>query len=239
MKTESSEQIISSGAEEMGVVLTTAAITAFGLYYNYLMDRCRSINLTAITGAQDVARLHFLDSLALLKAARFEGMSVIDIGSGGGFPGIPLKLAETSISLTLLDASGKRIGFLSDLRAILGFDAVCICARAEEASRRPEMREKYDIAISRGVARLNILCELCLPFVREGGLFIAMKSINSDDEITEASAAIKKLGAKLHTRFDYAIPGTDIIHRAVIILRTSDTPDRYPRRFARIQKAPL
>jgi 16S rRNA (guanine527-N7)-methyltransferase len=239
MEIESTWSIITSGAEELGVNLTPAAIAAFERYYNYLMDRCRSVNLTAITGIQDVARLHFLDSIALLKSVSLGGMRVIDVGSGAGFPGIPLKLAEPSIDLTLLDATGKRVGFLSDLRAILNLDAACIFARAEESAHMPDMREKYDVAVSRGVARLNVLCELCLPFVREGGLFVAMKSVNSDDELAEARPAVITLGARLHECFDYAIPGTDIIHRAIIIKKMSGTPDKYPRRFAKIKKAPL
>lgn len=232
--------LLENGAKALDINLPTGAIAAFASYHKLLERRSRNVNLTAITGVEDVARLHFLDSLALLNAAQFLGSRVIDIGSGAGFPGIAIKIAEPSVDLTLLDASGKRVSFLSELIAALGLDADCICARAEDAVRSPSShREKYDIAVSRAVARLNILCELCLPYVRVGGLFIAMKGIDSADEISEARGAIESLGAEFHECFDYIIPETEISHRAVLIKKTSETPTNYPRRFARIQNAPL
>jgi len=204
-----------------------------------LEDRGKHISLTAITGAEEVARLHFLDSIALLNAADFKNAHVIDIGSGAGLPGVAIKVAEPSVSLTLLDSTGKRVAFLSELCTVLRLAAECINARAEDAARQPSMREKYDIAVSRAVARLNVLCELCLPFVRVGGIFIAMKGVSSADELSEAGHAIETLGAELLECFDYIIPGTKIEHRAILIRKTSRTPEKYPRRFARIEKSPL
>ena len=183
MGDEALTKIVVQGAEELGINMPFAAIEAFNKYHIFLEQRRRSVNLTAITGATDVARLHFLDSIALHKAARFSDALVVDIGSGAGFPGIPLKITEPSIGLTLLDATGKRVAFLSELCEVLGITAACVQARAEEAARRQDMRERYDIAVSRAVARIKILCELCLPFVRSGGRLIAMKSADSDDEL--------------------------------------------------------
>jgi 16S rRNA (guanine527-N7)-methyltransferase len=230
---------IAQGANELNIELPSGTGAAFGVYYDLLEKRGQNVNLTAVSGTEDVVRLHFLDSLALLTVASLKDALVIDIGSGAGFPGVPLLLAEPSITLTLLDARGKRITFLTELCTKLGVDATYIKARAEEAAHTPEIRERYDIALSRAVARLHILCELCLPFVRVGGSFIAMKGSDTAMEIEEAQNAIEALGAKLQGCFNYTIPGTDISHSAVVIDKISKTNDNYPRRYAKIQKSPL
>ena len=231
--------IIAQGAKEMNIELPPEAEAAFGAYYDFLEEHGKNVNLTAITGAEDVARLHFLDSLALVNTADFESAKIIDIGSGAGFPGVPLKIAIPSIDLTLLDSTGKRITFLSELCARLDLQSSCIKARAEEAAHLPELREMYDIVGSRAVAKLNVLSELCLPFARKGGMLIAMKSVDSDDEVDEAKLAIETLGATLQESYDYKIPGTNLIHRAVIISKVEKTPEKYPRRFKKVQKEPL
>jgi len=231
--------IISLGAEKMNIDLPPGAGAAFRAYYDFLEERGQNVNLTAISGAEEVARLHFLDSIALLRAAEFNNANVIDIGSGAGFPGVPLKIAEPSISLTLLDATGKRIKFLEELCEKLGIEASCINMRAEEAAHLSEHREQYDIVVSRAVAKLCVLSELCLPFVKPGGFFVAMKSIDSESESEEAQNAIEALGAESEATYDYLIPGTDITHRALIIKKTAKTPQKYPRRFAKIQNSPL
>jgi len=232
-------EIVSHGAKSLGIALPHTAAAAFTSYYEFLEKQGKDVNLTAITGAEDVARFHFLDSIALLNAAQFKDARIVDIGSGAGFPGVALKVAEPSIDLTLLDATGKRVTFLSGLCSLLGIDAKCIHARAEDAAQTPDLRERFDIAASRAVARLNVLCELCLPFVRVGGTFIAMKAASSDDEIAEANRAAEALGAEMRGCHDYVIPGTDVVHRAVLIQKISTTPEVYPRRFSRIKKAPL
>ena len=212
-------------------------LAAFETYYE-LLEKCgKTMNLTAITGAEDVARLHFLDCIALLNAYDFRGTKVIDVGSGAGFPGLPLKLVETSITLTLLDATRKKVGFMIDMCNTLGIEARCIHARAEEAAREPEHRERFDVAVSRAVAQLDMLCELCLPFVRVGGAFLAMKGADSGDELIIAQNTLKLLGAEFERNFDYEIPGTGIMHRAIVIRKTSTTPEYYPRRFAVIKKS--
>jgi len=231
--------IIAQGSKKLNIDLPPDAGAAFRAYYDFLEKCGQNVNLTAISGVEEVARLHFLDSLALLNFADFKNKNVIDIGSGAGFPGLPLKVAEPSINLTLLDATGKRVTFMAKLCALLGLEVACINARAEEAAHLPELREQYDIVVSRAVARLNVLCELCLPFVRVGGLFLAMKGIDSSDEVDEAESAIKSLSAVVENHYDYSIPETDINHRAVLIKKTASTPEKYPRRFAKIQKSPL
>ena len=231
--------IISLGANELDIILPPDAGAAFRAYYDFLEEHGQNVNLTAIAGAKEVACLHFLDSLALLKTADFTNATVIDIGSGAGFPGVPLIIAKPSMSLTLLDATGKRITFLNDLCVKLGITAKCVNSRAEEAAHLTEFREQYDIAVSRAVAKLNVLCELCLPFVKKGGKFIAMKSIDSADEVNEAQSSIATLGAKIERFYDYTLHDTNVTHRAIIINKTDNTPDKYPRRFAKIQKSPL
>ena len=239
MEIDGLSDILTRGSEILGLTLSPDTLITFRKYYDFLDNKSQDFNLTAISGIVDVARLHFLDSIALLKTYPFDGAHVIDIGSGAGFPGVPIKIVEPSINLTLLDATVKRIEFLSELCAILGVSSTFICDRAEEASRKLSIREKYDIAVSRAVARLNVLCELCLPFVRVGGIFIAMKAEKAEIEISESESAIIALGGQLQKCIDYTIPDTDIIRRAVIISKTDATPVEFPRRFAKIQKQPL
>ena len=232
-------QIIDNGAMELGLYLPAFAIESFRVYYAYLEEKGEIVNLTAIRGMQEVAKLHFLDSLALFLVCEFENKKVIDIGSGAGFPGLPLKIAKPSIELTLLDAKAKRVEFLEKLCADLGVRVTCLHARAEEASHMLEMREVYDIAVSRAVAKLNILCELCLPFVRIGGYFLAMKSTNTQDEQKDSLNAIERLGGLIDYETDYTIPGTQIEHRVITIKKVSKSPEEYPRRYSRISKSPL
>jgi len=231
--------IIEQGAKDLNIELPPEAGAAFRAYSDFLEAHSKHFNLTKISGEENIARLHFLDSLSLLKFEQFTDTWIIDIGSGAGFPGVPLKIAEPSITLTLLDATQKRISFLSNLCTMLNIEAACIHARAEDAAHEPETREKYDIAVSRAVSELNILCELSLPFVRTGGCLIAMKSVDSTAEVARAHNAIETLGAYLQESHDYLIPGTDIVHRALLIRKTEKTPDKYPRRFSRIKSSPL
>ena len=227
---------VAQGATAMGIRLSPDAIDSFCSYYNFLELRNQNVNLTAITGAEDSARYHFLDSLELINSVQFEHKSVIDVGSGAGFPGLPIKIAVPTAKITLLDANVKRTSFLCDLCADLGLEATIVHARAEESARLPDMRERFDIAVSRAVARLNILCELCLPFVRVGGSFLAMKSADCDAEVFESLGALASLGAEVGRMHDYTIPGTDAVRRIVIISKTAPTPGVYPRRYARLKR---
>lgn len=232
------EEILSWGLAELGLPADGGRLELFRRYYEYLTERNAVMNLTAIEGEEEAARLHFLDCCALLNLADFRARRVIDVGSGAGFPGLPLRIEEPTMSLTLLDSLGKRVDFLRSACDRLGLeDVVTVCARAEEA---PEgLRESYDIAVSRAVARLNVLCELCLPFVRHGGLFIAMKGPEGGAELDEAAGAIALLGGGGAGVESYAVPGTQLRHTAVIIEKIAPTPERYPRRWAKISKKPL
>lgn len=232
------EDILREGFSSLSFPVSEQAAERFRIYFEYLEEMNKVMNLTAISGEEDVARLHFLDSLALLDMADFSGRSVIDVGTGAGFPGLALKIACPDIRLTLLDSLDKRIGFLRTLCEKLGFDDVqCLHARAEEAP--PALRGSYDIAVSRAVARLNLLSELCVPFVRKGGLFIAMKGPGWEEEMKEAKHACGLLGVSGPKQVAYSIPGTDTAHCALIYTKTSATPAKYPRRWAQIKKSPL
>ena len=234
------EDLLVRFAGENGLELPGTAAPAFRRYYQFLEEKVIVMNLTAITGEENVYSMHFLDCLSIAACRELKGRSAIDIGSGAGFPGLPLKIAVPGLRLTLLDAQKKRVGFLSELCSLLELDDVrCVHARAEEAAFDRSMRETFDLAVSRAVARLNLLCELCLPFVCVGGEFIAMKGTDSDEEIDEAQTAIRALGGSLEQVRDYTVTGTDVRHRLVVIRKTEHTPAGYPRKFAKISRSPL
>ena len=232
------EEILRSGFEAYSLPLDERALERYRLYADELEETNKVMNLTAIEGEDETARLHFLDSAALLTLADFGGKRVIDVGTGAGFPGLALKIARPDISLVLLDSLDKRIGFLRETCEKLGFEEVsCVHARAEEASKA--WRGGFDIAVSRAVARLNVLCELCLPLVKTGGLFIAMKGSEHAEELREAKNAVRLLGGQIEAERDYLIPGTEVRHSAILIRKIADTPPKYPRRWAQIKKQPL
>ena len=218
-----------------------AGLTALGLPCSAvprLLEKNRVMNLTAITEPKDVATLHLLDCAALLTLSDFRGKSVVDVGTGAGFPGMVLRIMEPDFDLTLLDSLGKRIDWLAETCAAMGLERVdCVHARAEEFA--VQHRQQYEIATSRAVAALPLLCELALPLVKPGGCFLAMKSVDSDDEIQSARGAMGQLGGKLESIRDYAIPGTAVTHRLVVIRKVKDTPPRFPRTWAKMKKAPL
>ena len=231
------KQALASGLPQLERKLTDAQLDTFCAFGSALVEKNQVMNLTAITEPEQVARLHFLDCIALLGAANFYGKTVIDVGCGAGFPGVPLKIAEPSIQLTLLDSLKKRMDWLEATLPTLSIEAECVAARAEEYAA--DHREQYDIAVSRAVARLTMLAELCLPLVRVGGHFVAMKSADSDEELSQAARAIATLGGKVTRIWDYPVPGTDAVHRAVVITKVKATPKPYPRRFAKIKQQPL
>lgn len=229
-------ETLERGLTELGV--DPGVIPALEQFAGMMLERNRVMNLTAITEPRDVAALHLLDSLALLPLAALENERLVDVGCGAGFPGVPLAIAGAGLEVTLLDSQKKRVDFLEEVREALGLEnAVCVHGRAEEYAG--EQREQFDAAVSRAVAALPVLCELCLPLVKVGGRMLAMKSANSEEEINGAKRAVKLLGGQVEWVKDYRIPTTEVIHRLVCIRKIDPTPGKYPRRFALIKKQPL
>ncbi len=212
----------------------------FITYCDMLLETNKVMNLTAITDPREVCVRHFADSVSLLSVYDFKDKKVIDVGCGAGFPGLPIRLAEPTVSLTLLDSLAKRIDFLSCVCEEIGIsDVECLHARAEEQAATEGYRESYDIAVSRAVADLSMLSELTLPFVKVGGVLIAMKAQECDDELARAGNAISVLGAELEKRVDYPLFDTGITHTALVFRKVKSTPEKYPRRFAKIKSSPL
>ena len=193
------------------------------------------MNLTAITQPDLVAQLHLLDSLTLLKTCDLAGKTVIDVGCGAGFPGVPLKIACPQAQVTLLDSLGKRMNWLEQILPELGVAVKCVTARAEEAVAA--CRETYDVAVSRAVARLNILLELTAPYVKVGGRVLAMKGTAAQEELAEAKTAIAKLGLELEAVRQFPIG--DTAHSVIVLRKVRSTPAQYPRRYAKIKQSPL
>ena len=230
------EALLRKGLAELG--LDDGGTPSLLRYGELLLEKNKVMNLTAITEPADVASLHFLDSAALLALADLKDKTVVDVGTGAGFPGMPLKILEPSIHMTLLDSLGKRITFLQEVCDDLGLtDVQCVHARAEEFAA--EHRQSFDFAVSRAVANLSVLCELCLPLVKPGGYFLSMKSVESGQELEAAKKAIQILGGRVERTADYQIPGTDVTHRVIFIKKIAETPKKYPRPFAKIKKNPL
>lgn len=233
-------EYLTNAFNALNLEIDAGKLLKYETYCTLLLEMNKVMNLTAITEPEQVYIRHFVDSVNLLACADFRNKSVIDVGSGAGFPGLALKIAEPTISLTLLDSHNKRVKFLSDTAEALGLQGVsCVHARAEEHALKSDFRDSFDIAVSRAVAELAQLTELTLPFVATGGLFLAMKAPDADDEISRAQTAITSLGGRLKEKRDYNLFGETRQNSVVIIEKIAETPKGFPRRYAKIKKHPL
>lgn len=237
--------LFEKGLEELSISLSQEQKRQFVTYYEYLIEKNKVMNLTAITEYEEVIVKHFLDSLSIVKAGCFEqnalnGKSVIDIGTGAGFPGIPLKIAFPQLKITLLDSLNKRVNFLNEVIEMLGLSKVeAVHGRAEDYAKQKEYRECFDFCVSRAVANLSILSEYCIPFVKEGGCFISYKSGKIDEELSQAGNAVKVLGGKVLDVVKFPLMGTDMDRSFVIIKKTRPTAKKYPRKAGLPSKEPL
>lgn len=228
-------ETLAAGLPALGLTLTDGQLDRLCQFGRLLLAQNQVMNLTAITEPRAVAQLHFLDSLALLQWEDLRGKAVIDVGCGAGFPGTPLAIAVPEAKLTLLDSLQKRIRWLETVLPQVGVDATCVAARAEEYVA--QHREQYDVAVSRAVARLNLLSELCLPYVKVGGKLLALKGAMAQEEADEARKAIETLGGRITGIWEY--PVGDAVHRIVAVEKVRPTPKAYPRKFAKIKQSPL
>ena len=228
------KQTLISGLPLLGLELSEPACDTLCAFGAAMVKQNEVMNLTGITDDKGVANLHLLDSLTVMASADLGGKTLIDVGCGAGFPGVPLAIASGA-KITLLDSLGKRMKWLESCLPQLGIEAECITARAEEAVAT--RRESYDFATSRAVARLNILLELTAPYVKVGGAVLAMKGTAAKEELAECGNAMKKLGLKLEAVKEFPIDGTN--HAVIVLRKVAPTPKQFPRRFAKIKQAPL
>lgn len=241
------KEILTTGFAQMGLAPSPDAIEKLERYAELLVEQNKVMNLTAITEPEQIATLHFLDSAALLNwQEKTEGGTwlahkrLADVGTGAGFPGMVLKILEPNLKLTLVDSLGKRVTWLKSVCDELGLtDVTCIHARAEELALEAGYRDSFDVVTSRAVASYPLLCELCLPYVKPKGVFLALKSVESDEEVHAGERAVKRLNGRLLPVWDYTIPHTDIVHRLVPTEKLGATPKDLPRSWGKIKKSPL
>ena len=234
-------QIFENKLNELGIALTDKQKQQFDKFYELLVDWNKVMNLTGITEYEEVNEKHFVDSLSIVKALDMKSVkSVIDVGTGAGFPGIPLKIAFPHLKVVLLDSLNKRINFLNTVIAELGLtDIKTIHGRAEDYAKQTEYREKFDLCVSRAVANLSTLSEYCLPYVSADGLFVPYKSGEIDEELENSKKAVKILGGKIENVVKFQLPGTEIGRSFVKIRKISNTNKKYPRKAGLPAKEPL
>ncbi|WP_422485768.1 16S rRNA (guanine(527)-N(7))-methyltransferase RsmG [Gudongella sp. DL1XJH-153] len=228
-------------SHSMDIELSDEMIDDFSAYKELLKEWNEKINITTITDDEEIDKKHFADSLSPALTGLFDGSErIIDVGTGGGFPGLPLKIRNRGLRVTLLDSLNKRIVFLNHVIEQLNLNGIeAVHGRAEELGLKDEYREKYDICVSRAVASLDTLCEYCMPFVKVGGYFISMKGPDIDEEVEASKKAINILGGTVE-KIDYVrIPESDIVHSLVVIKKTGNTPKKYPRAGGKPKKTPI
>jgi len=233
--------MLKEGSSKLGVDLSQKQIEQFMTYKDVLLEWNQKMNLTAIEDEKEIIIKHFLDSISCVKSGALlsEG-KVIDVGTGAGFPGIPLKIISPNIQLTLLDSLNKRIGFLKEVGNQLGInDIEYVHGRAEDEGQNKDHREKYDFAVARAVAPLNVLLEYCLPFVKVGGHFICQKGNKLNEELEESKAALRVLGGEVITQIEVPLPFSDISHSIVLIRKIKQTSTKYPRKAGKPSKEPI
>lgn len=233
--------ILEQGCSSLGIALTEEQKIQYVKYYELLVDRNRFVNLTSITDFEEVLTKHFLDSLTIQKVLDMTQVdTMIDIGTGGGFPGIPLKIAFPHIHTCLLDSLQKRVNFLEETTARIGLCSImAIHGRAEEFAKQKSYREIYDLCVSRAVANLASLSEYCLPYVKVGGAFVSYKSGKVQGELEQAEKAIRILGGKVENVEYFTIPGTDMERSLILIRKIGETPGKYPRKAGTPAKDPI
>ena len=231
--------LLLSDAEKLGLSVSSQQLDRFEKLAELLVEQNKTMNLTAITDPDGIAVKHFADSISVLSAVEFKsGAKVLDVGTGAGFPGIPLLIMKPEIDLTMLDSTAKKLKYVANTVDSLGLNANVLHSRAEEAAQKPEYRESFDIVCSRAVAALNILCEYCLPFVKKDGIFAAMKGAKAQEEIEVANNAIKTLGGEIIDKKSFTL--SDGAERTIIIIKKiSHNLPKYPRPSAQIAKKPL
>jgi len=232
-------RLLVSDAEKLGISINDEQLRRFDLLSELLVEQNKTMNLTAITDPDGIAVKHFADSISVLSAAEIpQGARILDVGTGAGFPGIPLLIMRPDIDLTMIDSTAKKLKYVENTVNELGLIATTLHTRAEEAGQSKEYREKFDFVCSRAVAALNVLCEYCLPFVRQNGLFIAMKGAKAQEEIDAAKGAIKTLGGKIVAEKSFSLSDGGA-RTLVVIKKISQVPPKYPRPSAQIAKKPL
>lgn len=233
--------ILKKGLEQFSIDLNNEQLDQFLDYYNLLIEYNSVMNLTAITDFEEVIHKHFIDSLSLVKAYNLNKTSkIIDIGTGAGFPGIPLKIAFPELEIVLLDSLNKRIKFLNSVIQTLGLNGItALHARAEDYAKQADYRESFDLCVSRAVANLSTLSEYCMPYVKIGGYFVSYKSGKINDELDTAMNAVKIFGGNLEKVENFMLPQTDIERSLVVIKKLKQTPKTYPRMAGKPAKDPI
>lgn len=229
-----------NGLDQIEIRLSDYQLNQFINYYDLLIEWNKVMNLTAITEISDVINKHFIDSLSIVKALRPEKQKILDLGTGAGFPGVPIKIAFPETDILLMDSLNKRIQFLNEVIKSLHLEKItAIHGRAEELGHQGQYREQFDLCTSRAVAKLATLSEYCIPFVKKNGYFISYKSGKAEEELIEASTAIKRLGAKVESKIEFNLPNTDIERTIILIKKIENTNKKYPRSSGKPSKEPL